>query len=69
MQQVVAANESIASSVDEYGGHGTPNFCSYHRRTRASLRTSTSAGTSAKATFADWITASSASQDRSVASK
>ncbi len=26
-----AGNESMADSVERYGGQVTPNFCSYHR--------------------------------------
>lgn len=47
-------------SVDAYGGQGTPNFSSYQRCTRASLRISTSAATPANTSRPRRITRSSA---------
>ena len=59
----------MAASVDWWGGHGMPNFSSYHRWTRAWLRICTGAGRSPNTWCSAWMTASSAAQDRSEASK
>ena len=76
-QRLLDANQTLAESEASYrqsvalvkGAAGVPNLASYQRWTRASLRSSTWAGTSWKRSEARRITASSASQDRSVSSK
>ena len=66
---MVASKVSIAASVDSWAGQGVPNFCWYHRWTRAWLRICTGAGRPANTWCPARMTASSAAQDRSEPSK